>query len=55
MALKSYTFKSTLKKKGNRKRKKKRGRNSGGFVRDATGAILGVALFSEVAGALRSI
>lgn len=51
MALKSYRLKETMKKT---KRKKKR-KSSSGFVRDATGAILGVALFSEVASAVGRI
>ncbi len=46
MTLKSYT---TFKKK---KKPKKKGN---GFIKGATKAIIGVALFSEVAGALRRI
>ncbi|KKN69650.1 hypothetical protein LCGC14_0439530 [marine sediment metagenome] len=48
MALKSYRLKDTIKKKT------KRGK-SGGFIRDATGAIIGLALFSEVSKAVGRI
>lgn len=47
MALKSYRLKDTMKK---RKKKLKPS-----FVRDATGAILGVALVSEVATVIRRL
>ncbi len=45
MTLKSYRLKT-------KKKPKKKGK---GFIRKATGAIIGVALFSEVAGAVRRI
>ena len=48
MGLKSYRLRGTLKKS-----KKKKSRPS--FVRGATGAIIGVALVSQVASAFRRI
>lgn len=50
MALKSYRLRDTIKKKSSKKPKRK-----DGFVRDATGAIIGVALISELATAVRRI
>lgn len=47
MALKSYRLRGTMKKKKKKKSK--------GFIKNATGAIIGVALLSEVSGIIKRI